>query len=132
MVTQYTLTWTSKVKDVLGPEYAFVDEERTRETDLRDLLTHCTGLNNVGWPSMAEFYERFEYNNWAYALLSHVVEVLSGEYYETTLEKRNFKPLEMNESRLLGKTITANAPGMAKPYFNAENKLILTDPSIYE
>ncbi|XP_046368649.2 penicillin-binding protein 4-like [Haliotis rufescens] len=149
-----SLTWTSKVKDVLGPDFAFVDEERTRETTLRDLLTHRTGLQSSVMPIFAgfarnytrtEFSKRFrflqavqpfrdayEYNNWGYALLGHIVEVLSGESYEATLEKRIFKPLGMNQSRVLGKTITTNATGMAKPYFDVENELILMDPSIYD
>ncbi|XP_046368721.2 penicillin-binding protein 4-like [Haliotis rufescens] len=148
------LTWTSKVKDVLGPDFAFVDEERTRETTLRDLLTHRTGLHPAVPPLFAgldhnltttEFAKRFsflpevkpsrdafEYNNWGYALLGHIVEVLSGESYEATLEKRIFKPLGMNQSRVLGKTITVKTPEMAKPYFDVENELILTDPSIYD
>ncbi|XP_046368647.2 penicillin-binding protein 4-like [Haliotis rufescens] len=149
-----SLTWTSKVKDVLGPDFAFVDEERTRETTLKDLLTHRTGLQPAVLPLFAgldhnltrtDFAKRFrflpevkpsrdvfEYNNWGYALLGHIVEVLSGESYEATLEKRIFKPLGMNQSRVLGKTISVNEPAMAKPYFDVENELILTDPSIYD
>ncbi|XP_046368648.2 penicillin-binding protein 4-like [Haliotis rufescens] len=149
-----SLTWTSKVKDVLGPDFAFVDKERTKETTLRDLLTHRTGLHPSVLPLFAgldpnltrtDFAKRFrflpevkpsrdayQYNNWVYELLGHIVEVLSGESYEVTLEKRIFKPLGMNQSRVLGKTITTNATGMAKPYFDVENELILTDPSIYD
>ncbi|XP_067661436.1 uncharacterized protein [Haliotis asinina] len=148
------LTWTSKVKDVLGTDFAFVDEERTRETTLRDLLTHRTGLQPAVLPSFAgfdpnftrsdlanrfrflpevqPFRDVFEYNNWAYALLGRMVEVLSGESYEATLETRIFRPLGMNQSRVLGKTATVNTPAMAKPYFDVENRLILTDPSIYD
>ncbi|XP_046576125.1 penicillin-binding protein 4-like [Haliotis rubra] len=149
-----SLTWTSKVKDVLGPDFSFVDEERTREATLRDLLIHRTGLQVEIFPVFAgyapnftttdlakrfrflpevhPFRDVYDYNNWAYALLGRIVEVLSGESYEATLEKRIFKPLGMNHSRVLGKTISANATGMAKPYYNVENKLILTDPSIYD
>ncbi|XP_067661435.1 uncharacterized protein [Haliotis asinina] len=146
--------WTSKVKDVLGPDFSLVDEERTRETTLKDLLIHRTGLNRALSPLFAgfdhnvtrtEFARRFrfleevkpfrdvfEYNNWPYALLGPIVEVLSGESYEATLEKRIFKPLGMNQSRVLGKTITANAAEMAKPYFDVENELTLTDSSVYD
>ncbi|XP_067661440.1 uncharacterized protein [Haliotis asinina] len=149
-----SLTWTSKVKDVLGSNFEFVDEERTRETTLRDLLCHRTGLQTAtltllaGFaknftrpdlamrfrflPEVQPFRNVFEYNNWAYALLGRIVEVLSGESYEATLEKRIFKPLGMNQSKVLGKTITSNASEMAKPYFDVENELILTDPSIYD
>ncbi|XP_046559560.1 uncharacterized protein LOC124268258 [Haliotis rubra] len=54
-----SLTWTSKVKDVLGPDFAFVDEERTRETTLRDLLSHRTGLQPAVLPSFAGFDPNF-------------------------------------------------------------------------
>ncbi|XP_046575951.1 penicillin-binding protein 4-like [Haliotis rubra] len=149
-----SLTWTTKVKDVLGPDFAFVDEERTEETTLRDLLTHRAGLHPAGLaisagfapnfttsdlakrfrflPEVHPFRDVYEYNNWAYALIGRIVEVLSGEPYEVTLEKRIFKPLGMNRSRVLGKTISANATGMAKPYYNVEDVLILSDPSIYD
>ncbi|XP_046575843.1 penicillin-binding protein 4-like [Haliotis rubra] len=149
-----SLTWTSKVKDILGQDFEFVDEQRTREGTLRDLLSHRTGLQPAvltlfaGFaknftradfakrfrflPEVKPFRDVYEYNNWAYALLGRIVEVLSGEAFEATLEKRIFKPLGMNQSRVLGKTITTKATGMAKPYYNVENKLILTDPSIYD
>ncbi|XP_046558560.1 penicillin-binding protein 4-like [Haliotis rubra] len=132
----------------------FVDEERTRETTLRDLLSHRTGLHPAvislypGFaknftradfakrfrflPEVKPFRDVFEYNNWGYILLGRIVEVLSGESYEATLEKRIFKPLGMNQSRVLGRTITTHATEMAKPYYNVENKLILTDQSIYD
>ncbi|XP_067660510.1 uncharacterized protein [Haliotis asinina] len=149
-----SLTWTSKVNDVLGSDFEFVDEERTRETTLRDLLCHRTGLQPAvitlfaGFPkklTRADFAKRFrflpevkpfrdmyEYNNFAYTLLGRVVEVLSGESYEATLEKRIFKPLGMRQSRVLARTIMTNATRMAKPYYNVENKITLTDPSVYD
>ncbi|XP_067661437.1 uncharacterized protein [Haliotis asinina] len=148
-----SVTWTSKVKDVLGLDFAFVDEERTRETTLRDLLIHRTGLQVEIFPTFAgyspnftttelakrfrflpevhPFRDVYDYNNWPYALIGRIVEVLSGKPYEVTLEKRIFKPLGMNHSRVLGKTISTNDTGMAKPYYDVENKLVLTDPSIY-
>ncbi|XP_046576226.1 penicillin-binding protein 4-like [Haliotis rubra] len=146
--------WTSKLRDVLGPDFSLVDDERTRETTLKDLLIHRTGLHRALSPLFAgfdhnltrtEFARRFrfleevkpfrdvfEYNNWAYALLGPIVEVLSGESYEATLEKRIFKPLGMNKSRVLGKTIMSNAAEMAQPYFDVENELTLLDSSIYD
>ena len=33
-----------KVTDILGAEYGFVDQYRTKELMLRDLLSHRTGL----------------------------------------------------------------------------------------
>ncbi|XP_052212187.1 uncharacterized protein LOC127831244 [Dreissena polymorpha] len=38
------LDWTAKVMDILGSEYGFVDDYRTRESTLKDPLSHRTGL----------------------------------------------------------------------------------------
>ncbi|XP_041357398.1 uncharacterized protein LOC121374361, partial [Gigantopelta aegis] len=43
--SQRRYTWDSKVSDILGKDFKFIDEERTRETTLKDILTHRTGLN---------------------------------------------------------------------------------------
>ena len=36
--------WTTKVTDVLGQGYEFIDDYRTRELTMKDLLSHRTGL----------------------------------------------------------------------------------------
>ncbi|KAH3821845.1 hypothetical protein DPMN_123613 [Dreissena polymorpha] len=41
------LDWTARVIDILGPEYGFVDEYRTRESTLKDLLSHRTGVDSI-------------------------------------------------------------------------------------
>ena len=41
----YSLTWSAKIVDILGPGYTFIDTYRTRETTLRDALSHRTGLS---------------------------------------------------------------------------------------
>ena len=40
----YRMNWTAKVVDILGPEYGFTTEYRTKETTLKDLLSHRSGL----------------------------------------------------------------------------------------
>lgn len=39
-----SLTWSTKIIDILGPAYRFVDDYRTRELTLKDVLSHRTGL----------------------------------------------------------------------------------------
>jgi len=38
------LRWNTRVADVMGSDFRFVDELRTRQTTIRDLLAHRTGL----------------------------------------------------------------------------------------
>ena len=38
------LDWSAKVSSILGPGYVFIDDDRTAELMLRDLLSHRTGL----------------------------------------------------------------------------------------
>lgn len=52
-------TWSTKVTDILGHEYAFVDDYRTRELMVRDLLSHRTGLGNLDEGLIAGFPEHF-------------------------------------------------------------------------
>jgi CubicO group peptidase (beta-lactamase class C family) len=40
----FRLDWNTKVHDILGSDYEFIDEYRSKETTLRDLLSHRTGL----------------------------------------------------------------------------------------
>ena len=40
----FRYVWSTKVKDVLGQDYEFVDSYRTEELTFKDLLSHRTGL----------------------------------------------------------------------------------------
>ena len=43
-VVPFRYDWSSKVTDILGPHYRFIDNLRTTELTVRDLLSHRTGL----------------------------------------------------------------------------------------
>ncbi|WAR28069.1 hypothetical protein MAR_013773 [Mya arenaria] len=55
MAIGYRLQWTAKLSDILGSEYGFIGDCRTRETTLRDLLSHRTGLANPNIGLMSGF-----------------------------------------------------------------------------
>ncbi|XP_052784696.1 uncharacterized protein LOC128220368 isoform X3 [Mya arenaria] len=55
MLKENKLQWTAKISDILGSEYGFIDDYRTRETTLRDLLSHRTGLASPDIGFMAGF-----------------------------------------------------------------------------
>jgi len=43
-VDRFPQRWDTRVADVMGDHFRFVDDLRTRHTTLRDLLAHRTGL----------------------------------------------------------------------------------------
>ena len=43
-VGRFPLRWDTLVGDVMGSKFRFADELRTRQTTIRDLLAHRTGL----------------------------------------------------------------------------------------
>ncbi|CAG2197971.1 unnamed protein product [Mytilus edulis] len=44
---KYRLRWTTKIKDVLGPDYTFIDDCITDSVTLEDILSHRTGLGSA-------------------------------------------------------------------------------------
>ncbi|KAL4230948.1 hypothetical protein ACF0H5_011321 [Mactra antiquata] len=124
LLKEKSMTWTTKVSDILGPEYEFIDEIRTKETTVRDLLSHRTGLARLdigllaGYkedqisrktfskklkhlPEAFPFRDRFLYNNHLYTLLGHIAEVLGNDSWENLLKSRVFDPLGMTSTRLM-------------------------------
>ncbi|KAL4230949.1 hypothetical protein ACF0H5_011322 [Mactra antiquata] len=118
------MTWTTKVSDILGPEYEFIDELRTKETTVRDLLSHRTGLARLDiglmagfkddqisretyvkklkhLPEVLPFRDRFLYNNNLYIMLGHIAEVLGNDSWENLLKSRILDPLGMTSTRIM-------------------------------
>ena len=40
----FSVTWDTRVKDVMPPDFAFYDELRTEHATIRDLLSHRMGI----------------------------------------------------------------------------------------
>ncbi|WAR28065.1 GIGA6-like protein, partial [Mya arenaria] len=143
--------WTAKLSDILGTEYGFIDDHRTRETTLRDLLSHRTGLASpdngfmAGFPpsiSRADlckrmrylpeqipFRDSFIYNNYMYMLLGHVAEKLGGDTWENLVTSRIFVPLGMKSTKILKKTSDVLSSEMAHPYIYKDNSLHPVEPA---
>eukprot|EP00058_Branchiostoma_floridae_P017276 XP_002602764.1 hypothetical protein BRAFLDRAFT_93710 [Branchiostoma floridae] len=112
------VSWDTVLTDILGPSFKFRDRFRTEEATLRDLLTHKTGLENLGFViRMVENIDRSElarrmryyrqvfpfrtqwyYNNPVYTLVGHAAEKLVGKPYETLLRERILQPLGMDDT----------------------------------
>ncbi|XP_078602938.1 uncharacterized protein LOC144876994 [Branchiostoma floridae x Branchiostoma japonicum] len=116
------VTWDTPLVHILGEEFRFQDEFRTKEATLRDLLAHKMGLqkfpdsilqfgSNVGRAELARrvryfaevhpFRTEFYYSNLMYDLAGHVAERLAGKPYEQLLRERIFLPLGMNDTTFL-------------------------------
>lgn len=53
------MNWSAKVIDILGPGYGFITEERTRDSTLKDLLSHRTGLARLDIGLIAGYPRNF-------------------------------------------------------------------------
>lgn len=135
LVDEGKVKWDDKVIDLL-PDFQLYDPYATRETTVRDLLTHRTGLPGVDllWavrenqytaPEMmhrlryvkptASFRNTWQYNNVVYGIGGLLVEKLSGMPWETFIRTRIFTPLGMNESIPLV-SMLAGQPNVSTPH----------------
>jgi CubicO group peptidase (beta-lactamase class C family) len=101
--------------------YFTLDDERTEQITVRQLLTHTSGMPDVKdyhWDKpdhdagaleryvrslenqklIAPPGQRYEYSNMAYEVLGDVIAKVSGKPFETYVRERIFDPLEMRNS----------------------------------
>jgi CubicO group peptidase (beta-lactamase class C family) len=133
LVDEGKIHWDDRVIDIL-PDFRLYDPYATRETTIRDLLTHRTGLpgTDLFWArepfTMAEMIRRLryvkpttsfrstmEYQNVVYAIGGAIVEKVSGMSWDAFIRQRIFKPLGMNESEPLVSGIIGK-PNVATPH----------------
>jgi CubicO group peptidase (beta-lactamase class C family) len=111
------LGWNTPIIDYL-PDFRLYDEYATFHANVRDLLSHRTGLSMFSdliiyvWPfERDEIYKRlrylkpsysfrqwYEYSNTSFVIAGYIVGRLSGGTWEDFVEKRIFKPLGMTHS----------------------------------
>ncbi|KAH3843705.1 hypothetical protein DPMN_117234, partial [Dreissena polymorpha] len=154
LLTEKKLDWTAKVMDILGPEYGFVDDYRTRESTLKDLLSHRTGLDGLeigvisGYPksvtreelckkisflpAQRAFRDGTTYNNYMYMLLGQVAEKLGGDTWENLMTSRVFRPIGMTSSRILQEPFELFKGDVARPYMMINGQFVLGTQEIYK
>ncbi|KAJ7151105.1 beta-lactamase/transpeptidase-like protein [Mycena filopes] len=111
-------TWATKIRDLLPGEWMTEDEWTTEKADLRDLLSHVTGLPGHDGSyspydsprdivarmrylrAASEFRQRYEYNNQMYVTGAYIVSKYSGSSYRDFVEERVLRPLGMASSTL--------------------------------
>ncbi|KAL3878901.1 hypothetical protein ACJMK2_031227 [Sinanodonta woodiana] len=147
------ISWTSKLSDILGNDFEFIDPVRTSQTTLRDILSHRTGLANTlgslcGYPSgltrkdmtrrlrflpeIQPFRETFVYNNMMYMLAGHVAEVLGGDTWENLVKTKLFQPIGMHSTTVLTNPSQVSGGNTAKPYMIKEGKLVNGTERLYQ
>ena len=147
LLSEKGLDWTTKVTDILGSGYGFIDPYRTKEMMLRDLISHRTGLARLdyggviaGFPksvSRAEFCKRLKYlpekipfrdgyiyNNYMVTMAGHVAETLGQDTWENLMTTRIFQPLGMNSTKILKDTSDFSKNNTAMPYLYKDGKLL--------
>jgi CubicO group peptidase (beta-lactamase class C family) len=133
LVDEGKLHFDDRVIDIL-PDFRLYDPWATRETTVRDLLMHRTGLpgTDLMWirqPFTAQemikrlryvkpttsFRSTLEYQNVTYAINGAIIEKVAGMPWETFIRTRIFAPLGMNESEPLVAGIIGKA-NVATPH----------------
>ncbi|KAF7793989.1 hypothetical protein EIP86_005115 [Pleurotus ostreatoroseus] len=110
------LAWDTKIQDLLPDEWELADHWTTEKADLRDILSHVSGLprHDLSYKrtdSMLDVVKRmrllkptfelrqqWQYNNQMYVLAAHLITKYSGTEFTSFVDQRIFKPLGMNSS----------------------------------
>ncbi|KAJ7691623.1 beta-lactamase/transpeptidase-like protein [Mycena rosella] len=110
--------WNTKMRDLLPGEWMVEDEWTTEKADLKDLLSHVTGLpgHDVSYApddsardvvvrmrhlsAAYELRQVYEYNNQMFITGAHIVSRYAGMPYRDFVEQRILAPLGMTSSTL--------------------------------
>ncbi|TFK79087.1 beta-lactamase/transpeptidase-like protein [Polyporus arcularius HHB13444] len=106
-------TWDTKVLDLLPEDWALDDQWATKKANIRDILTHVSGLTRHDFSLLKddspmylikrlrymkqkyELRERWSYNNLMYITASHIISTYSGKPFTEFVKERIFDPLGM-------------------------------------
>lgn len=120
------LDWDTKIVDLLPGQWELMDEWATRKANLKDVLSHVSGLPRHDYsyapldtaedilqrlrylrPAF-ELRERFSYNNQMYMVGAYIISTYTGSFSKF-VEDRIFKPLNMTSTTY--STAAANSTG---------------------
>ncbi|KAF4982983.1 hypothetical protein FZEAL_1503 [Fusarium zealandicum] len=140
LVQDGRVNWTDPLSQIL-PEFQRDGDDLSRHATIADLLSHQTGLSAFDslWmgsenvpllnhsdavgilsyvPQQDTFRGSFVYNNFAYEVLGHVIEKVSGSSYSSFLRDRLLRPLGMGRTYY---TDAGQLDNEAKPYAALKN-----------
>ncbi len=144
LVEEGKLKWEDRVVDHI-PEFRMYDEYVTQHFNIRDLLTHRSGLGlGAGdlqkWPSGSDFtiedmlvnFQHFEpvsafrtqydYDNILYLVAGELIKRISGQSWEEFVRDRVFEPLGMDHSFTLPPGMVTSE-NLAAPHLAEDGEL---------
>lgn len=140
LVDEGSIAWDDPVIRYL-PEFRLKDLHATHHLTIRDLVTHRSGLprHDLAWynskfprkeilnrlPHLEPTYdlrEKFQYNNFMYAVAGLVIEKVSGKTWEEFVEERIFQPLGMDRSNF-SVEVSSQADDFASPHSEKQNQI---------
>jgi CubicO group peptidase (beta-lactamase class C family) len=149
LVEQGKLDLDAAVRTYL-PDFRVADEQVSRDVRLRHLVTHTAGwygddftetgngddalekyvAEMADLPQIAPLGEHFSYNNAAVAFAGRVIEVVTGQPFETALGELVLQPLGLEETFFFPEEIMtkAFAVGHAPPEDDPEGAPVVTGP----
>jgi len=111
------ITWSSRLADLIGPDFVLQDEYVTAHVTLADALSHRTGMprHDMVWvngdaslkgivrsmrhlPLHHEFRTEYEYCNLMYAAVAYAIEIVTGQSIAEVLREWLWTPLGMGET----------------------------------
>ncbi|KAH8096874.1 beta-lactamase/transpeptidase-like protein [Cristinia sonorae] len=108
--------WDTKVVDLLPEEWRLQDEWATKKVNIRDMLSHVSGIPRHDYSPVStnspheillnlrnlrptyELREKWSYNNLMYISAAHLISVYSGIPYTDFVNKGIFIPLNMSST----------------------------------
>ena len=144
LVDEEKMKWTDKVVKYI-PEFTLYNDYVTENFNIQDLLTHRSGLglgagdlmffpdgsdfsmNDIlgvfqHFEPQSAFRTQFDYDNILYYVAGEVVARVTGDSFESFIEKRIFEPLGMNQTYSFWPRIK-DGESLASPH-NAEDGAI--------
>jgi beta-lactamase class C len=141
LVEDSLINWDNTVKSYL-PDFRLKTEASTNTLNVEHLLSHTTGLIRHSYTNYIEDGKSLEemipelskvdligstgsvysYQNLAFSIIDPIIETSAGMDYETTLEEKMFKPLNMKNSSASYEGILSN-PDIAYPHHYYKGKL---------
>lgn len=145
LVDEGRIAWDDPVVEHL-PEFRVADPYVTRETTIRDLLAHRTGVEpaDILWlrgfdtatgirhmhhaEQAASFRSKWIYNNMLYVVAAEVVSRVAGMSFQSFVHERIFAPLGMRNSRFAGQ----DASGVNGAHLVEEGGVRASEPWRFE
>jgi len=141
-VDQGRLNWNDSVKNYL-PDLELFDPYVTRELTIRDLLCHRNGLPDYGgdiawWGSTydrtevlrrlrhvrptSSFRSRWAYQNTMFIAAGEIAAKISGESWDSTIQKQLFQPIGMTSTKTSIHQLTGET-NVATPHIRLDSRV---------